>query len=86
MVAHTPDYQRYLAEVGVGDDRDKAIANAGAKYEQAQKVADEKNLLPTDPIRLGLALNYSVRVHRCYCLLVLLLTVNCQNCAAGVLL
>lgn len=75
VVAHTPDYQRYLAEVGVGDDRDKAIANAGAKYEQAQKVADEKNLLPTDPIRLGLALNYSVRYHyHGCCLLVLLLT------------
>ncbi len=30
------------------------------KYEQATKVAQEQGLPPTNPIRLGLALNYSV--------------------------
>ena len=33
---------------------------AKKKYEQATKVASEQRLPPTNPIRLGLALNYSV--------------------------
>jgi 14-3-3 protein epsilon len=33
---------------------------AKSKYEQATKVASEEGLPPTNPIRLGLALNYSV--------------------------
>ena len=53
------DYYRYLAEVGAGEDR-KAVVDAAEKaYEAALDVANAK-LDATHPIRLGLALNYSV--------------------------
>jgi len=52
----TGDYYRYLAEFIDGKEYDKQAAN---HYEQALQVATEK-LSPTHPIRLGLALNYSV--------------------------
>jgi len=53
------DYHRYLAEFSTGDDRQKA-ANASLEgYKEASAVA-EKELAPTNPIRLGLALNFSV--------------------------
>merc|ERR1712217_515137 len=42
-----------------GDAKSKAAENARAAYEEAQKVA-EKDLAVTHPIRLGLALNFSV--------------------------
>merc|ERR1712160_133852 len=42
-----------------GDNKSKAAENARAAYAGAQKVA-EKDLAVTHPIRLGLALNYSV--------------------------
>ena len=47
------DYLRYLAEIGA-TEKDEA----GKSYEAAWKVADA--LPATHPIRLGLALNYSV--------------------------
>merc|ERR1712113_1354831 len=53
------DYYRYIAEFSNGDAKDKASENARAAYEEAHKVA-EKDLAVTHPIRLGLALNYSV--------------------------
>merc|ERR1712045_868639 len=53
------DYYRYIAEFSVGDNKKKAAENARLAYEEAQKVA-EKDLVVTHPIRLGLALNYSV--------------------------
>merc|ERR1711862_308083 len=53
------DYYRYLAEFKEGDDKSVAAENARAAYQEAQKVA-EKDLAVTHPIRLGLALNYSV--------------------------
>merc|ERR1711936_1085773 len=53
------DYYRYIAEFSDGDAKSKAAENARAAYGEAQKVA-EKDLAVTHPIRLGLALNYSV--------------------------
>jgi len=51
------DYYRYLAELG-GDSGGHASRAAGA-YDDAIKIA-EKDLAVTHPIRLGLALNFSV--------------------------
>jgi 14-3-3 protein epsilon len=53
------DYYRYIAEFSNGGDKDSAAENARKAYEEAKKVAD-KDLAVTHPIRLGLALNYSV--------------------------
>jgi len=52
----TGDYYRYLAEFIEGKEYDQKAAQ---HYQQALEVAQEK-LSPTHPIRLGLALNYSV--------------------------
>ncbi|XP_055019222.1 14-3-3-like protein isoform X2 [Boleophthalmus pectinirostris] len=51
------DYHRYLAEVAPQDDTESK-----SKSEEAYKKACEisEKMPPTDPIRLGLALNYSV--------------------------
>merc|ERR1719491_2869315 len=53
------DYYRYIAEFTDGDQKSQASNNAKLAYEDAQKVA-EKDLPVTHPIRLGLALNFSV--------------------------
>merc|ERR1712007_343482 len=53
------DYYRYIAEFSDGDKKGKAAESARLAYEEAAKVA-EKDLAVTHPIRLGLALNYSV--------------------------
>lgn len=53
------DYYRYMAEYSAGDERQKISPMADEAYQQATKVA-EQELAPTHPIRLGLALNYSV--------------------------
>merc|ERR1719502_1705561 len=53
------DYYRYIAEFTNGDAKSKAAESARAAYAEAQDVAD-KDLAVTHPIRLGLALNYSV--------------------------
>ena len=53
------DYYRYIAEFSEGDAKAKAAESARAAYQEAQDVA-EKDLAVTHPIRLGLALNYSV--------------------------
>jgi 14-3-3 protein epsilon len=50
------DYYRYLSEFAAADGNDKKAAQY---YGQAMDIAKDK-LEPTDPIRLGLALNYSV--------------------------
>jgi len=50
------DYYRYLAEVFADAEYD---GQAAERYDQAFNVAKEK-LDPTDPVRLGLVLNYSV--------------------------
>ena len=53
------DYHRYISEYTSGDDNKKAGDNAHEAYKSATEVAD-KELKTTHPIRLGLALNYSV--------------------------
>ena len=54
------DYHRYLAEVASEkEDRDDVIKQAEDAYEKAFSTA-KSHLGPTHPIRLGLALNYSV--------------------------
>ena len=53
------DYYRYIAEFTEGDKKTEAAESARATYSAAQAVA-EKGLAATHPIRLGLALNFSV--------------------------
>jgi len=53
------DYYRYLAEVALGSSKDAVIADSQAAYEEAFLVSKDK-MQPTHPIRLGLALNFSV--------------------------
>ncbi|XP_022726071.1 14-3-3 protein 6-like [Durio zibethinus] len=53
------DYHRYLAEFNTGDDRKAAAENTLTAYKSAQDIANSE-LAPTHPIRLGLALNFSV--------------------------
>jgi len=52
------DYHRYLAESTAGDTRQEAASAALVSYKTASDVA--KGLISTNPIRLGLALNFSV--------------------------
>ncbi|GAV29957.1 hypothetical protein PICMEDRAFT_72980 [Pichia membranifaciens NRRL Y-2026] len=53
------DYHRYLAEFAVGDKRKGAADASLEAYKAASEVAVTE-LPPTHPIRLGLALNFSV--------------------------
>ncbi|KAL8414635.1 hypothetical protein RB594_005736 [Gaeumannomyces avenae] len=53
------DYHRYLAEFASGDKRKVAATAAHEAYKSATDVA-QTELTPTHPIRLGLALNFSV--------------------------
>ncbi|XP_019419193.1 PREDICTED: 14-3-3-like protein C isoform X1 [Lupinus angustifolius] len=53
------DYFRYLAEFKSGDERKEAADQSKKAYEAASATA-EAELPPTHPIRLGLALNFSV--------------------------
>ncbi|KAL3856775.1 hypothetical protein ACJMK2_011494 [Sinanodonta woodiana] len=53
------DYHRYLAEFATGNDRKEAAENSLVAYKAASDVAMNE-LPPTHPIRLGLALNFSV--------------------------
>merc|ERR1740138_909055 len=52
------DYYRYLAEFASKEAKDGHSSNAEKAYKTATEKATE--LAPTHPIRLGLALNYSV--------------------------
>ncbi|OWR47852.1 14-3-3 epsilon protein [Danaus plexippus plexippus] len=66
-IPHTPhpsrtsngDYHRYLAEFATGNDRKEAAENSLVAYKAASDIAMTE-LPPTHPIRLGLALNFSV--------------------------
>merc|ERR1711897_13594 len=58
------DYYRYIAEFTTDRKKTDAAENARAAYQEAQKVA-EKDLAVTHPIRLGLALNFSVFRTKC---------------------
>ncbi|KAH8508667.1 hypothetical protein H0E87_010706, partial [Populus deltoides] len=53
------DYHRYMAEFKVGDERKAAAEDTMLSYKAAQDIA-AADLAPTHPIRLGLALNFSV--------------------------
>nr|GMD89523.1 14-3-3-like protein D isoform X1 [Ipomoea batatas] len=53
------DYYRYLAEFKAADER-KEAADQSLKAYQASTTKAESELSPTHPIRLGLALNFSV--------------------------
>lgn len=52
------DYYRYLAEVAV-NERDKIVVCSEEAYKEALGIA-KGQMAPTHPIRLGLALNFSV--------------------------
>ena len=53
------DYHRYMAEFATGNDRKEAAENSLIAYKAASDIAISE-LVPTHPIRLGLALNFSV--------------------------
>ncbi len=53
------DYHRYLAEFATGDKRKDSADKSLEAYKAASDVA-VNDLPPTHPIRLGLALNFSV--------------------------
>lgn len=55
------DYYRYIAESSEKEDRLTAAKKSKEAYEEATKEATKENgLAPTHPVRLGLALNFSV--------------------------
>merc|ERR1711969_549524 len=53
------DYHRYLAEFQSGETRKASTEDALTAYKAASEIAVTE-LPPTHPIRLGLALNFSV--------------------------
>lgn len=53
------DYYRYLAEVATGESRQGIVEDSQKAYQDAFDIAKNK-MQPTHPIRLGLALNFSV--------------------------
>lgn len=53
------DYYRYIAEFASGDEKNKTAQKAQDSYEEAHVLA-QNCLTATHPMRLGLALNYSV--------------------------
>lgn len=52
-------YYRYLAEVAAGDDKKGTVDQSQQAYQEAFEISG-KEMQPTHPIRLGLALNFSV--------------------------
>ncbi|KAJ0023481.1 hypothetical protein NQD34_003380 [Periophthalmus magnuspinnatus] len=53
------DYYRYLSEVASGDNKKETVENSQKAYQEAFDIS-KKDMQPTHPIRLGLALNFSV--------------------------
>ena len=53
------DYFRYLSEVASGDNKQTTVSNSQQAYREAFEIS-KKEMQPTHPIRLGLALNFSV--------------------------
>lgn len=58
-VCRKGDYHRYVAEYATGQERNAASTAAHEAYKTATDVA-QVDLATTHPIRLGLALNFSV--------------------------
>ncbi|XP_077583413.1 14-3-3 protein beta/alpha-A [Stigmatopora nigra] len=53
------DYFRYLSEVASGEDKKETVSNSHQAYQSAFDIS-KGDMQPTHPIRLGLALNFSV--------------------------
>jgi len=53
------DYYRYKAEVATGEEREAIVKDSDEAYKGAYTLA-KQSMVSTHPIRLGLALNYSV--------------------------
>jgi len=53
------DYYRYLAEVAIVDSRSDVVDDSQKAYQDAYDIS-KSQMQPTHPIRLGLALNFSV--------------------------
>jgi 14-3-3 protein beta/theta/zeta len=53
------DYYRYLSEVALGDAKTAVVDDSQKAYQDAFEISKSK-MQPTHPIRLGLALNFSV--------------------------
>ncbi|XP_066538436.1 tyrosine 3-monooxygenase/tryptophan 5-monooxygenase activation protein, beta polypeptide like [Hoplias malabaricus] len=53
------DYFRYLAEVALEDEKKNIISSSEEAYKDAFEIS-KTDMQPTHPIRLGLALNFSV--------------------------
>ncbi|KAA8593584.1 hypothetical protein FQN60_009700 [Etheostoma spectabile] len=53
------DYFRYLSEVASGDSKKDTVDSSQQAYQKAFDIS-KKDMQPTHPIRLGLALNFSV--------------------------
>jgi len=53
------DYYRYLAEVAIGDAKAAVVDDSQKAYQDAFDIS-KSAMQPTHPIRLGLALNFSV--------------------------
>jgi 14-3-3 protein epsilon len=53
------DYYRYIAEYAVAEKRNAAAQKALSAYQEAHEIGG-KSLASTHPVKLGLALNYSV--------------------------
>lgn len=53
------DYYRYLAEVAIGDAKTAVVDDSQKAYQDAFDIS-KSAMQPTHPIRLGLALNFSV--------------------------
>jgi hypothetical protein len=70
------DYHRYLAEFATGAERKSAAENSLIAYKSASDVAVTE-LPPTHPIRLGLALNFSVFYYVCTHAIVYLFASSC---------
>uniref|UniRef100_A0A8C9PW84 14-3-3 domain-containing protein n=1 Tax=Spermophilus dauricus TaxID=99837 RepID=A0A8C9PW84_SPEDA len=53
------DYYHYLAEVAACDDKKGIVDRSQQAYQEASEIS-KKEMQPTHPLRLGLALNFSV--------------------------
>ncbi|KAM8946178.1 14-3-3 protein beta/alpha [Pelodytes ibericus] len=53
------DYYRYLSEVAAGDKKPETVGCSQQSYQEAFEIS-KAEMQPTHPIRLGLALNFSV--------------------------